>query len=314
MAKKSSKKVNRRARRIVLLALLTLLVLFGAVIGVAALNANTLHVRRAEVAVEHLPAGFEGKTVLYLSDIDLCGLNTARKAAGAVNRLQALRPDLLVLGGDYNSISLLEQLNRTDRGIVNQQRLEERRDFFLCIKDFVAPLGKYAIASPEDQDLPALAASMRESGFTVLTDAIARVESGGDALLLAGLTSGLGAINAQADRIDRNDCLVAVCSTPALFPALMTLEAPGGGHIADLALAGRTHGGQLRLFGRNALALTMQEQQYLYGWTRESGVPMLTTSGLGCEGVNLRLGTQAEAWLITLRGQTDGEIPAVIGN
>ena len=29
--------------------------------------------------------------------------------------------------------------------------------------------------------------------------------------------------------------------------------------------------------------------------------PLLTSQGLGCEGLNLRLGTQAEAWLITLR-------------
>ena len=42
------------------------------------------------------------------------------------------------------------------------------------------------------------------------------------------------------------------------------------------------------------------EQQFGNGWTRETGVPILVTSGMGCEGVNLRLNTQAEVWLITL--------------
>ena len=56
----------------------------------------------------------------------------------------------------------------------------------------------------------------------------------------------------------------------------------------------------LQMLNRSLLTLSTLERQYRYGWTRETGVPMLTTSGLGCEGVGLRFGTQAEAWLITL--------------
>ena len=35
----------------------------------------------------------------------------------------------------------------------------------------------------------------------------------------------------------------------------------------------------------------------------ENALPILTTEGVGCEGLNLRLGTAPEVWLITLRRQ-----------
>ena len=47
--------------------------------------------------------------------------------------------------------------------------------------------------------------------------------------------------------------------------------------------------------------LTDAEKKAVSGWRADGGAPLLTSQGLGCEGLNLRLGTQAEAWLITLR-------------
>ena len=80
----------------------------------------------------------------------------------------------------------------------------------------------------------------------------------------------------------------------------MISEAKDSGHWVDLALAGHTHGGQINLFGHGILSLDQREKHYLCGWNRETGVPMLTTSGMGCEGVDMRLGSEAEVWLITL--------------
>ena len=109
--------------------------------------------------------------------------------------------------------------------------------------------------------------------------------------------------------LGKDDCLIGAAVSPRSFPGMMTIESQDGGRLFDLALAGHTHGGQIRLRGRNVLSLTSQEQQYLCGWTRETGVPMLTTSGLGCEGANLRIGSQPEAWLITLMEKKDVELP-----
>ena len=82
----------RRATVAVFIALLLALALFCA--G-AALNAGVVRVRRAEVEIRDLPAAFDGRTILYASDIDLCGLNTAKKSAALFERLKSLKPDML---------------------------------------------------------------------------------------------------------------------------------------------------------------------------------------------------------------------------
>ena len=89
--------------------------------------------------------------------------------------------------------------------------------------------------------------------------------------------------------------------SPAQAVDVRISEASDGGAWADLMLSGHTLGGQIRLFGRTLTQLTDAEKKAVSGWRADGGAPLLTSQGLGCEGLNLRLGTQAEAWLITLR-------------
>ena len=70
---------------------------------------------------------------------------------------------------------------------------------------------------------------------------------------------------------------------------------------ADLILSGHTHGGQMILGKHSMLTLSPQETRYPAGWSKESGVFILVSQGVGCEIVDLRLGTEAQVHLITLR-------------
>ena len=299
--KKSNKKPGKGGR-IALLLFTALLLTLGAAIGIGALNADIVRIRRAEIVLPDLPRGFDGTTILYASDIDLCGLNTARKAAALMDSLQALRPDILILGGDYTSESVFDALNRGEnRDAAAAKRLRERTDFFHYISAFSAPLGKFAIAAPEDAEPDALRQLMAEAGIRPLFNARADIRVGDDVLSVVGV-SGEGAnLTAIGGGFRRGDCALAVVWSPEAFPPLVTSEAADGGRWADLLLTGHTHGGQIRLFGRSVLALDRLEQQYLDGWRIENGLPIVVSTGVGCEGANLRLGTRAEVWLITLR-------------
>lgn len=309
MATKKKKKPIKTGRKAAILAFLVLVFAICGLTGYSALNACTVFVRRAEVYIPDLPPAFEGRTILYVSDIDLCGMNTPQRAGDAIMRLQGLNPDILLLGGDYNSRSLLKVLDNSgtlepDPGIV-----ENRRSFFINIRDFSAPLGKFGIASPEDFDHEGLQALMIDSGIRPLINNRASISLGGDRIWIVGISANDFSMNSAAASFKRGECVICCAYSPVCFPQMMISEAGDSGAWVDLALAGHTHGGQIRLFGRSVISLTSQEMQYLYGWTRVTGIPTLTTSGLGCEGANLRLGSHTEVWLITLTAQQRIELP-----
>lgn len=299
MAGKADKKKQKKRRLGLKLAAVALLAAICA-LGLMALNASTLHLRRAEVFVADLPPAFEGLRILYASDIDICGINTPERAADAILRMKALEPDLLLLGGDYTSASLARLLDRSEDDQDADARMQACARFLQQIAGFGAPLGTWAIAAPEDGVSIQLASLMRQAGVHPLFNSAERIERGGQSILLAGLCDASLSHDLHVSSVRRGDCVICCAWSPDCFPQLMTMEASDGGPLSDLLLAGHTHGGQILLFGRSVLALTNREQQYLSGWRRENDVPMLTTTGMGCEGTNLRLGSRAEAWLITL--------------
>ena len=280
-----------------------LVLLLGTVLtcGIGYLNAGLVRIRRAEVVLPDLPEGFDGATLLYASDIDLCGTNTPEKSGVLFNQLQSLKPDILLLGGDYTSTSLLERLNRTDGDVDTDKILRQRSSFFHYIESFNAPLGKYAIASPEDPLWDELRATLEQAGVQPLINARTEVRAGNERLWLAGICEESANLNAAGRSFEQGECVVVVAYSPCVMPILLTSEAIDGGQWADLALCGNTHGGQIQLFGQSVLSLTEAERRFLSGWNTESGLPLLTSSGVGCEGLNLRLGTSPEVWLITLK-------------
>lgn len=286
---------RRIGRRIALfLAALIALFLLGTHI-----NAKVVHVRYADVYLADLPDGFDGVTILFASDIDVCGLNTAKSAGRLFERLQDLHPDILLLGGDYASPSLFDRLN----GGSDEQTA--RRDFFRAASGFQAPLGKYAVAGDNDGDSAQLALTLVGTGFELLDGSAAKITRGSDTLSIAGVGTS-GELTRLASGFGAKDCVIALAHSPDRIVDIQIAEAAGGGAWADLILAGHTHGGQLQIGGHSVLSLTEAEKRFLHGWT-DDGAPMLVTSGVGCEGANFRLGSEAEVWMITLKQKKSQE-------
>ena len=296
--KKNAKKTEKPRRRIgwrigvIMLGLLAL----GA--GALHVNSRIVHVRYANVRLEDLPPSFDGTKVLFASDFDICGLNTAANIEQLFDKLQALKPDLLLLGGDYASASLLERLN----GHTSAEEESARQAFFKAVADFYAPLGKLAVSGDNDGGRDALNMAMIGSGVELIDGTLRVVSNGTDAIGVVGVGENAGNIGEIAGKLREDQCVLALLHRPARIVDVQIAEAKGGGRWADLALAGHTHGGQLQIAGRSMLSLDETEKRCLGGWYSE-GVPLLVTEGVGCEGVNLRLGSQAEVWMITLQSK-----------
>lgn len=298
-------KTNKKNGKGVKTALCVFAALFVLIVITACaglINANLLRIRRAEVVLSDLPQAFDGKTILFASDIDIFGINTPARAGELFNQLQSLRPDILILGGDYNSASLLNRLNHSENSNDNTlDILKSRSDFFRYISSFRAPLGKYGIANTEDVQWQSLREEMKENGIIPLINERLDIHSDGDTLWLVGICGKISSLNDAGNTFSHNDCVLVFAEGPDILPVLLTSEATDNGPWADMVLCGHTHGGQIRLFGRSILSLSNAEKRFLNGWNTQIGIPILTSSGVGCEGINLRLGSEPEVWLITLR-------------
>lgn len=296
------KRAVRKKRRLglkIAAAVTACFLLFAAYMCVCA---RVVHVRYATIYLRDLPAAFEGTTILFVSDIDARGEGDARAAAALMDALAPLEPDLLLLGGDYAGPGLWDSLNGRDvqDAEIAAFAASARHVFLSSLADFPAPLGKFAVRAADDVLPTQLAQSMATGGVRLLDGETVRLTRDGQSIVLAGLSpeTDIGQI---ADSVQTGECVIGLVHSPERFAVALTDEAGDGGPWADALLAGGTHGGQMRLGERTLLTLSEHERRYLSGWRKEGDVFLLTSQGVGCEYVGLRLNTRAEVHFITLR-------------
>ena len=296
---KKQKKIPALRRRITAGIFIIIGLALVAALGVGFALSRVTYVERVTLLLADLPEQLAGTTILYISDVDMVGLSGPRGTAALFDKLEQLHPDILLLGGDYANPSLMDRIN----GEADDEVLAgKRRSLFSALADFEAPLGKYAVAGEHDGN--ALAEELALGGIRLIKDETVDISAGGVRLILAGLgaySGGLSGASQQASALRSDDCVIAAAHNPATVSSILTSEAADGGPWADVVLTGHTHGGQVTLNGRSMLKLTENETRYPTGWSKESGTFVLVSQGLGCEGLNMRLGTHSTVHLITLR-------------
>lgn len=296
--KPQKKQVRGRRRAVLPALLLAFLLALGGAFGWMAASARITALKQAQLFLPDLPAAFDGTSILYISDIDIRNDNDSAATIKLMRKLQDLEPDMLILGGDYSAATLLEGLNGASGGDT-----AKAQDFIASLAGFSAPLGKFAVAG-ENDDPAALASLFAASGVQLLSDACAAVQKGASQLVIAGLSDS-GRNQTPYEQIggyfSGDECVIAVAHNPSSYVGIRVAEARGGGAWADAVLSGHTLGGQIQIFGRTLRNLPEAEKRCIGGWYYSDDLPMLVSQGLGCKGAMLRLGSDSEVWLITLR-------------
>ena len=97
--KRKDKKAARRSAGRVLAALL----LTAAALLLAAMTiwGGFVTLECTDLPLRDLPSAFDGVRIVYISDIHLTTFNSLSKVKSLFRRLEKLKPDLLLLGGDY---------------------------------------------------------------------------------------------------------------------------------------------------------------------------------------------------------------------
>lgn len=244
-------------------------------------------VRPVEIAVPGLPAPFDGYRIVQLSDLHASPLNRAPWVRGVVERTNALRPDLIVVSGDFQDGTVAA-----------------RADDVRPLRELRAPDGVIGVPGNHEYytSYPDWMAALRALGITMLENRHVLVERQGERLAVAGLTD----VQARAFGQPPPDLSAALAGIPAGVPAIVLSHRPGSAPEiaragAVLELAGHTHGGQIR--GPD-LVTRIANNGFLAGLYDVNGMPLYVSSGTGLwHGLPMRVGRPSEITAITLRAR-----------
>jgi len=270
--------VSRRTALKGLLAT-TLGAVTGASIYGGGYERHRLGVTTASLKVRNLPTAFEGLRVAFLTDIHHSLLVPADDIARAVVVANELKPDLIILGGDYVTYG-------------DHKYIEPVAELLAPLE---APLGVIAILGnhDDDRDMPAALTRRR---LTVLKDQRMQITKHGDALDLFGIRFWTQKI-ADIARVFRNQKpALLLAHDPRRLIEAATLEVPA-------VLSGHTHGGQIVIPGLGAPAA--RKYPVTAGLGSRGSTSIFVSRGIGTIYLPVRINCPPEVALITLRGHAD---------
>ncbi|WP_037489982.1 metallophosphoesterase [Sphingobium indicum] len=270
-------------------ALLVMLALAGWLIR----NASAMPVvRRMEIALPFpADAPREPVTVALLTDTHLSGPdNSPARMARIVAQINALKPDLILLGGDY----------------IGDAKGGATYDALASIAPFAglrARLGVVAVLGNHDSrssknlvalNGPAWTAAFARLGITLLQDDVVRRGP----LAIGGLQ------DIYTRRLDLPDTLAAMARLggaplilshgPDVFPALP--DAP------SLTLVGHSHCGQVALpFVGIVYVPSKYGTRYGCGLYRDGAKTMIVAAGVGTSGLPIRMLAPPDIWLVRIK-------------
>jgi len=245
-----------------------------------------VEVVRQRIRLPRLPNAFKGFRIAQLSDIHMSPFATADYIRRCVAITNELKPDLIVLTGDYIA---------WDPGAA--------RDVVQVLAGLRAPhgvfgcLGNHESEGETEQFVTALFASQ---GIRVLRQERETIQSGGEELNLIGIDEPRGETESEWQRdIYRrlHEGLVMPGTVNLLLahdPSVFMFDRAADLGV-DLTLAGHTHGGQLSLtFIDRSLNLSQLLYRYTSGWYEKRGAQLYVNRGIGITGFPIRLGARPE--------------------
>ena len=251
---------------------------------------NRPRIVRRDVTLKRWPERLQGFTIALLADFhyDPCfSVHPLRAAVGMVNEL---RPDMILLGGDFVSQPVV--------GDETKAALEAEPCAHL-LREMQAAHGLWAVMGNHDcsTDPKHITSALEAEGIRVLANTSVPIERDGARFWLAGVSDVLrGAA----------DLAKTLHDVPAREATILLAHEPDfADYVAhfpvDLQLSGHSHGGQVRLPLLPPLYLPKMAKKYAWGLRTVGPLTLYTNIGIGTVGLPVRLNCPPEITLLTLR-------------
>jgi uncharacterized protein len=240
---------------------------------------DEIDVARVRLPVRGLPAALEGMVACQLSDLHVDRDEDLERLVLAVDAVNAQRPDLVFLTGDY--FTGPETMRRYLVG------------FREAISALKPRLGVFAVAGNHDHwsSVERITGALEQAGVRVLANESHRLHVRGKSLVVVGIDD-LWSRRAEPSRafaqVRPDECTMVLAHNPDT--ALYTRHLKPG-----VMLSGHTHGGVVRLpFYGSPLKLLRIGKQFYAGLNRYRDFYIYTNRGLGTYWLRIRINCRPE--------------------
>jgi uncharacterized protein len=261
---------------------------YGVVFGRLNLQTN-----RQRIALPRLPRAFEGFRIAQLSDIHIGTFMTSAEIRHCVEVANQLKPDLIVLTGDYVT------WDPTTEGAAVEALSGLRAPYGVF-----GSLGNHEMWTKTEASITRLFAAW---GIPILRQQNTVLRAGGEELNLIGVDfqtrTHMGFheegmvhkyLNGVEPLLRRDAVNILLSHNPNTFDRAAELG-------IDLSLAGHTHGGQVAFeFVNPNIAPSRLITPYVAGWFGKPGGQLYVNRGIGTIGVPIRLDVPPEITLFEL--------------
>lgn len=235
-----------------------------------------------EITIEsdQIPAQFDGKKIVFLSDLHEGFFFDQKRTDNLVNQVNALNPDLILLGGDYVDGSS-----------------EDVQPVFQSLSKLKAPLGVYAVLGNKDPQYLTLK-TIGQSNITYIGNKGTWIVLNGARIRLGGVgdyNNGAQLQNATTSVVTPHDFVILLTHNPDYFPKVNKSK-------VDLVLSGHTHGGQVTFFGLWApVTHSDYGNKYRTGVITEKNSTLIVSNGIGTTILPLRFFARPQIIVIELK-------------
>jgi len=235
-------------------------------------------IKNIDVTLKNLPAAWQGKTIVQISDVHLGNILGRGFLAQVVAQTNALNPEMVVVTGD-----LLDGMG------------DDLKHSVQPLNDLKAPRGAYFITGNHETFLPPAQVSeaLAQTKLNIMKDE----EVDLDGLRLVGVD--FVSMGQSVDLAQTVKRLVTDHSSPTilLYHSPVQVDAVSQTGLVDLMLSGHTHQGQLWPFN---LITWLVYKGYDHGLHRVGDMQIYTSSGTGGWGPTMRVWARPEIVAIHL--------------
>lgn len=247
-------------------------------------------VQRA-ISIRRLPDAFHGFRIVQISDLHFMEFTEAFFLKLVLHEVNSLKPDLVVLTGDFVSFGPIDK-NKSIPWAYECAQLLTR---IACPQRY-AVLGNHDCIVSQD----AVTDALTTHGIPVLDNRSVPLERGGKRIWLAGLADALagkpgpdlGRTIPTAARID-DEPVILLGHEPDFAPQVAR-------HNVDLMLSGHTHGGQVRIPLLPPMMLPPLGQEFVEGHFQLGQMQLYVNRGIGAVGLPFRFNCPPEITVFTL--------------